>query len=140
MQQQIVVHHDHLRAHQRLARLEIAALVEHRAVLAGARTCLRRYRAPQRGVGLLVQAVAVAVPGAAGQRIGHAFVEPDAGFAHFAGGRQFVVGKQVVVALVRPALARQAFELELAHIAPAPLGERKAKRLGICAASSGKSL
>ena len=129
-QQQIVVGHDHLRAHQLLAFVVVSALAERRAVLARARCALGRHGAPHLGLGRRVQAVAVAVPGTFGQRLRHRGIELDARLGLMPGalgaGGGFFLGKQVVFALFfRLAMACEAVELELAHIAPAPFGQRK---------------
>ena len=129
-QQQIVVGHDHLRAHQLLAFVVVGALAEGRAVLAGARGTLGRHGAPHLGLGRRIQAVAVAIPRAFGQRLRHRGIELDARLGLVPGalgaGGGFFLGKQVVFALfLRLAMACEAVELELAHIAPAPLGQRK---------------
>ena len=133
-QQQIVVGHDHLRAHQLLALVVIGALAEGRAVLAGARCALGSHGAPHLGLGRGVQAVAVAVPRALGQGLRHGRIKLHARLRllvrSFAAGVGGLFGKQVVIVLaVRLARAGQPVELELAHIAPTPLGQRKLERL-----------
>ncbi|MNV67183.1 hypothetical protein D3C71_1599710 [compost metagenome] len=133
-QQQIVVGHDDLRAHQLLALVVVRALAEGGAVLAGARCALGRHGAPHLGLGRRVEAVAVAVPGAFRQGLRHGAVELHARLGFVPGalgaGGGFLFGKQVLFALFfRLARARQAVEFELAHIAAAPLGQRKLERL-----------
>ena len=133
-QQQVVVGHNHLRAHQRFALVVVDALAEGRAVPPGARAALGRHGAPGLGLGRGVQAVAVAVPGALGQGLRHAGVELHARFCFLvrapgARGSGFF-GEQVVIVLgVRLAGACQALELELAHIAPTPLGQHEPEGL-----------
>ncbi len=102
---------------------------------AGAGAGFRRHRAPGLGLGRAVQHVAVAVPQARGQRVGHVGVELHARLGVVAGARARgggLLGEQVVlrqiVALARAA-AGQALQLELADIAPAPLGQREGKGL-----------
>ncbi|MPM60866.1 hypothetical protein SDC9_107720 [bioreactor metagenome] len=110
-QQQVVVGHDDLRGHQFLAALVIGALAEHRAVLAGARAGLCAHGAPDFGLGRGVERVAVAIPCAARQGVGHGGVELHArlGFGARAlgafGGLLF--GEKVIVGHV-------AFAIDLA--------------------------
>ena len=140
-EQQIVVGHDDLRRHQLLAPLEIAALVEHGAMLARAGMGVGGHGAPELGLGRAGQLVAVAIPLAAGQGVGQVGVERQAfglprqhcargalrlALVHGLGGQQ-VVGDVLVLA---GRAAGQAFELELAHVAPAPLGQGEGKGLG----------
>ncbi len=134
-QQQVMVGDDDLGRHQLLAPLEVAALAEKRAMLAGAGAGLGRHRAPHLGLGRGVEQVAVAVPAALGQRVGHAGVELHArlgvvarAFGSLGGG---LLGEQVVVGqiVLAAAAAGQALQLELADIAPAPLGQGEGKGL-----------
>ena len=140
-QQQIVVDHDDLRADQRLAALVVGAAVECRTVLAGAGGRVGRHGRPDLVRGGRVERVAVAVPGATGQRLRDAAIELQArrdlvlGPGRARGG--LVVGEQVGGGVVRvvgvaigpDGLAGQPRQLELADIAPAPLGQREAERL-----------
>ncbi len=134
-QQQVMVGHDDLGGHQVLAPLVVGAARKQRAVLAGARVRLGRHGRPGLGLGLRLQGVAVAVPGAAPQRVGHAGVELHARLLGLArggpgrlGGAEQVFGGRPVLVLVQAA-AGQALQLELAHVAPPPLGQGEAHRL-----------
>jgi hypothetical protein len=125
-----VVHHDHLRAHELLALFEITAVRERRAVFARARGRLGRHGRPEFRLGRRIERVAVAVPAAARERLRQRGVELLARLGLAArlrgacGG--LLVGEEVVLRHTRsPHRRREPVELELAHVAPAPLGERK---------------
>jgi hypothetical protein len=133
-QQQVVVHHDHLRAHELLALFEIAAVRERRTVFARARGRLGRHGRPELGLGRRIEGVAVAVPAATRERLRQRGVELLArlgrvvGLSRTRGG--LLVGKEVVLRHTRsPHRRREPVELELAHVAPAPLGERELEGL-----------
>ena len=112
------------------ARLVVAALAVARAVARGAAVALGGYGGPVAGLGGVVQAVAVAVPAAVGQQIGHVVIEAQAALFLCLVGRAALGAlfffKQV---FVHTAHAHQALQLELAHIAAPALGQRIGKRL-----------
>ncbi len=135
-QQQIVVGHDDLGGHQVLAALVVDAVAEGRAVLARAGRGFCRHGAPGLGLGRGFQRVAVAVPGLAGQRVGHAFVELHARLqlqgraCHAALGLGLFLGEQIVQILVLGlASAGQPLQLQFADKAAPALGQRELERL-----------
>ena len=137
-----MVDHDHLGLRQPGARLVVAAAVVARAVARGAGVALGGHGAPETAFGRLVEPVAVAVPAAAVQCVGPggvlhaAFLPAGRGGGRCHGARGHTRGAGVgggVVALEQVGAGRVAaaelVELEAAHVAPAPLGQRKAERL-----------
>ena len=139
-QQQIVVGHDHLRAHQLLALVVVGALAEGRAVL----PCTRRPRPPR---GSTPRARA-AYPGCRGRhptRLWPASAPSwnRTGCAPRSRCRGAWRGRRLLprqTGRLRPplglAMACQAVQLELAHIAPAPLASANLKGCGISAANA----
>ena len=129
-QHQVVVGDDDIGLGQLGARLVVAALAVARAVARGAAMALGGHGGPVAGLGGVVQAVAVAVPAAVGQQIGHVVIEAQAAlFLRLVGGAALgalFFFKQV---FVHTAHAHQALQLELAHIAAPALGQRIGKRL-----------
>ena len=141
-QQQVMVDHDHLRADQALARGVIAALVVGRAMARGAGTALGCDRRPPSRFGRLLELVAITVPASALELALQVLIEGLAldlflRQAHAAPGtgRTCFLGEQVILGIpgsiaIAPVTAGgPAVELELADIAPTPLGQRKAERL-----------
>ena len=86
-QQQVVIDDDDLGGDQFLAPLVVAAALERRAMPPGAGAAFGGHGAPGFGGGGRVQAVAVAVPAALGQGLGHAGVELLLGLAFGLGHR-----------------------------------------------------
>ena len=129
-QHQVVVGDDDIGLGQLGACLVVAAFAVARAVAGGAAVAFGGYGGPVAGLGGVVQAVAVAVPAAIGQQIGHVVIQAQAAlFLRLVGGAALgalLFFKQV---FVYAAHAHQALELELAHIAAPALGQRIRKRL-----------
>ena len=131
-QHQIVVGDDDIGLSQPGAGVVVAALLELGAVARGAGVALGRHARPVAAVWRLRQRIAVAIPGAAGQHIGHVVVELDAALFYrlLRGGGQGrhreVLFKHIFFAAAR---ASQAVQLDLADIAPTALGQRKDKGL-----------
>ena len=78
--QQIMIGNNDLRGHHLLAALVIRAVIEHRAVLAGAGAAFCSHGAPGFRFRWVGQAVAVAIPLSGCQRIGHGGIELHARF------------------------------------------------------------
>ena len=142
-QHQVVVGHDDIGLGQLGARVVVAAFLVARAVARGAGVALGGHGRPVARVGGVGQGVAVAVPTHHGQLVRHALVERLAAF--FDGllrqcrhlGLRPVVVKHIVFGR---AAAHQAFQLHLADVAPAALGQRVGKGLVHAARQGGQVL
>ena len=131
-QHQVVVGHDDVGLGQAGARLVVAAIAVARAMPGGAAVALGGDTRPVLRVRRLDQAVAVAIPAAAGQGLRHVFVEAKTallqGLLRSTGQRN---GWEVILkkVLLCATCAGHALEFELADIAPAPFGQRIGKGL-----------